>query len=143
MTVLGQAQPPEVAPGADSGQTVDQDETATTVPARPTTWNMQRRRNTSGIRRTDVLAILGALAAAATTTGILWTQLGPFTGILGYVVVTWLLIVGYYAVLVSFDENRMVVRDRIATLVVHSLGLVLLTALVSVIVYTTVRGWRP
>jgi phosphate transport system permease protein len=43
--------------------------------------------------------------------------------------------------LVSFDENRMTVRDRLSWVVVQSLALVVLAALVFVIIYTFFRGW--
>ncbi len=88
-----------------------------------------------------MLALIGALAASLTTTGLLWTQLSPFTGVLGYVVTSWFLFVLYYAILVSFDESRPMMWDRVASAVVHSLGVVLLAALIFVIVYTFVRGW--
>ncbi|WP_426510203.1 phosphate ABC transporter permease PstA [Dactylosporangium sp. McL0621] len=121
---------------------VEPDTRATVVPARPAAPGAQTRRRTSGLRRTDWFAIIGAFAAGSATTGVLWTQLGPFTGLLGYVVVTWLVTVVCYAALVSFDENRAAVRDRISAFVVHSLASVLLAALVFVIFYTFSRGWR-
>jgi phosphate transport system permease protein len=46
-----------------------------------------------------------------------------------------------YAILVSFDENRPTMWDRIASVVVHSLGAVLVGVLVFVIAYTISRGW--
>ncbi len=115
---------------------------STTVPRRPAAPTEQRRRSTSVIRTTDVLAIFGALAAAATTTGLLWMQLSPFSGVVGYVVTTWVLFVTFFAVLVSFDENGPTVRDRVASVTVHSLGLVLLAALIFVIAYTFSGGWH-
>jgi phosphate transport system permease protein len=115
---------------------------STTVPRRSSVPSEQRRRRTGVIRGTDLLAMLGAFAAALTTTGLLWTQLSPFTGIVGYVVTTWLLLVLFYAVLVSFDENRPTMRDRIASLIVHSLGLVMLVSLFAIAAYTLSRGWR-
>jgi phosphate ABC transporter permease subunit PstA/phosphate ABC transporter phosphate-binding protein len=140
MTVLDQPPAtPETASGA--GRTAGTAPPATVVPRRPTAPGAQRRRRTGGLRRTDVLAILGALAAGAATTGVLWTQLGPFTGALGYVVVTWLVTVAWFALLVSFDENRSLVKDRVAAFVVHSLGIVLVAALVFVIYYTLKRGY--
>jgi phosphate transport system permease protein len=45
-----------------------------------------------------------------------------------------------YAVLVSLDENRPTMRDRVSAVVVHSLAFVVLAALVFIIVYTFVRG---
>jgi phosphate transport system permease protein len=93
------------------------------------------------VRGTDLLALFGALAASLTMTGLLWTQLSPFTGPLGYVVTSWVLFVVVYAILVSFDENRPTMWDRIASVIVHSLGAVLVSVLVFVIVYTLSRGW--
>ncbi|UAC01506.1 phosphate ABC transporter permease PstA [Dactylosporangium vinaceum] len=112
------------------------------MPGRPGGSNAQPRRRTSGLRRTDVYAVTGALAAGAAFTLVLWTQLGPFTGVLGWVVTTWSVVVVFYAVLVSLDENRAAMRDRISAFVVHSLAAVLLAALFFVLGYTLSRGWR-
>ena len=113
----------------------------TTVPVRPAGPTPQLPRRIGGIRRTDILALLGALAGGLTTTGVLWTQLGPFTGLLGYVVVSWVLFVVYYALLTGFDEAGPIVRSRIASLVVHSIGVVLLSAVAFVIGYTVWHGF--
>ncbi|MFY1634954.1 phosphate ABC transporter permease PstA [Solwaraspora sp. WMMB335] len=113
----------------------------TTVPDRSRAGARQSPRTLGGTRSTDLFAIVGALGASLTTTGLLWTQLGPFTGLLGYVVVSWLLFVVTYALLVSFDESRPTVWDRLSAVVVHSLALVLFGTLVFVVVYTVVRGW--
>ncbi len=126
----------------DEAQTATDTAPATRVPLRPAGLAPQLRRRTGGLRRTDWLAVLGAFVAASTTTGVLWLQLGPFTGLVGYVIVTWFVLVGCYALLVSFDENRAAMRDRVASFAVHSLGLVLLLALLFVIGYTLLRGWR-
>jgi phosphate transport system permease protein len=87
------------------------------------------------------MALVGALAAAFCTTGLLWTQIAPFSGFVGYIVVTWCLFVLIYAVLVSFDQDRPTVRDRVVSVVVHSLGALVLLALVYVIIYTFFRGY--
>jgi phosphate transport system permease protein len=120
----------------------DRPPATTTIPVRPPGPAWQFPRRVGGVRRTDVFALLGALAAALTTTGILWTQLGPFTGLLGYVVVSWLLFVACYALLTAFDETGPTVRSRIASLVVHSIGVVLLSAVAFVVGYTFWRGFR-
>jgi phosphate transport system permease protein len=114
----------------------------TTVPDRTPRSEGQTPRRLGGIRLTDMFALFGALAAALTTTGLLWTQLSPFTGTLGYVITSWVLFVLFYALLVSFDENRPTMWDRVTSVAVHSLGVVLLGALLFVIGYTISRGWR-
>jgi phosphate transport system permease protein len=113
---------------------------STTVPSRPPGRPQQPRR-LAGVRTTDVLALVGALAAAFCTAGVLWTQVAPFSGLIGYVVVTWCLFVLIYAVLVSFDQDRPTVRDRVVSVVVHSLGALVVLALVYVIIYTFYRGY--
>ena len=122
--------------------TLDKAPPRTTVPSRPEARRGQQPRQIAGIRLPDVLAVGGALAAALTTTGLLWTQLAPFSGIIGYVVLTWCLFVLFYAVLVSLDQNRTTMRDRVAAVVVQSLGALVALALAYVIVYTFYRGWN-
>ena len=100
-----------------------------------------QRRRIGGIRQTDVFSVIGALAAALAVTSLLWTQLAPFTGVLGYVVTSWVLFLLTYALLVSFDEDRPTMWNRLAAAVVISLSALLLSSLVFVIVYTIVRGW--
>jgi phosphate transport system permease protein len=114
----------------------------TTIPSRPEAGPPSAPRRLTGVRAPDVLALVGALAAAFSTTGLLWTQIAPFSGLIGYVVMTWFLFVLFYAVLVSFDQNGPAVRDRVVSVVVHSLGALVFLALVYVIIYTFARGWR-
>jgi phosphate transport system permease protein len=108
----------------------------TTVPSHPAQDSQQRPRQVGTLRLQDVLALVGSLAAAAATTGILWMQVSPFSGIVGYIVTTWFLFVFYYAMLLLFDNDRATVRDRIAAVVVHSLALLVGLALLDLVVYT-------
>ncbi|MYZ34282.1 MULTISPECIES: phosphate ABC transporter permease PstA [unclassified Streptomyces] len=98
------------------------------------------RRSTSTVRAGDVRALLGALAGALGLTVVLFTRIAPFDGPLGFVVVAYLFFVGLYAVLVSFAENGMAVRDRAAAVVIHSLAVLVVGALVFVVAYTLWRG---
>ncbi|TRV79502.1 phosphate ABC transporter permease PstA [Streptomyces sp. 130] len=100
----------------------------------------ERRRSTHLMRATDVYALLGAAAAALSVTALLFTRLLPFSGAVGFLVVAYLLFLGLYALLVSFDENGPAVRDRLAAVVVQSLGLVMVVALGFVIVFTLWQG---
>ena len=100
----------------------------------------ERRRATGTLRREDVWSLAGAGAAAVSLTAALFTLLAPFDGRLGAVVVCWLLFVGVYVLLVSLDERGPAVRDRLATVVVHSVALLVLLALVSVLTFTAYRG---
>jgi phosphate transport system permease protein len=113
--------------------------------ASPQTFEPQQqavevRRSTSALRATDLAALAGAVACALSLTWVLFTVVAPFDGRIGFVVVAWALFVASYALLVSFDESAPIVRDRLATVVVHSLALVVLAALVAVVVFTAYRG---
>ena len=120
--------PPEVAPPR------------TTLPQRPARRARQPRPLTM-IRLADVLSIVGALFAAVATTGLLWQQISPFSGVLGYVIVTWFLFVLFYAILISFDENRVTVRDRVSAVVVQSVAALVVAALVWLVLYTFLRAF--
>jgi len=82
----------------------------------------ERRRATGGARATDVYAVLGAAAAALALTWLLFARLLPFSGTVGFVLVAYALFLGLYALLVSFDEDGPAVRDRVAGVVVRTLG---------------------
>jgi phosphate transport system permease protein len=100
----------------------------------------ETRRATGGVRATDRMALVGAAVASLSLTSLLFVRLTPFSGVLGFVVVAYLLFVGVYSLLVSFDERGPVVRDRIAAVVVHSAGVAMLTLLAVVIGFTFWRG---
>jgi|SRR5579859_2484032 len=121
--------------------TVDQSP-GTTLPGRQQPGPAPQPRRLTAIRTPDVLALAGALAAALSTTGLLWTEIAPFSGLVGYIVLTWGLFVLFYAVLVSFDQSGPAVRDRLVSVVVHSLGALVVAVLVFVIAYTFWKGWH-
>jgi phosphate transport system permease protein len=112
----------------------------TTLPERTAPPAAERRRSTGTTRATDVYALLGAAAAALSLTWLFFARLAPFTGGLGFFACAYLLFVGLYALLVSFDEDGPAVRDRVASVVVHSLAALLLVALTFVVVYTLWSG---
>jgi phosphate transport system permease protein len=114
---------------------------ATTVPTAQTTAKpVQQRRIVSQHRETDRLALIGAAAAAASLTWLLFTQIAPFSGAVGWLVVGYVIFLGIYALLVSMDENKLAVRDRLAGAVIQSLAGLLLLILAFVIFYILVRG---
>jgi phosphate transport system permease protein len=98
------------------------------------------RRNTGGMRRTDVFALLGSACAAISLASWIALQLQAIQGVLAFVVVSWLLFILFYSAVTRFDENQLAVRDRIVAAVVHSLAFVLFSALVVIVIYTASRG---
>jgi phosphate transport system permease protein len=126
---------------AATGAGVPPTEQRTTLPQRQDRQHPPQPRALTMLRLPDVVSIFGAFFAAVASTGLFWQELSPFSGIVGAVIVAWILFVLYYAVLISFDENRMTVRDRLSSVMVHSLAVLVVAALVFVIVYTFIRGW--
>lgn len=109
------------------------------VVERPVTAG-ERRRSLALLRATDVYALLGAAAAALSITWLLFARLLPFSGTVGFLAVAYGLFLALYGLLVSFDENGPAVRDRLAAVVVQSLGLVMVVALGFVVVFTLWEG---
>ena len=123
--------------------------TGTTAPVVSTTvvrlvpedqGSRESRRRVVTMRRSDLLAAGGAALGALATTALLFLELAPLSGTLGFILVAYALFLVLYAVLVSFDETTTAVRDRVAAAVVHSLAAVLMAALVLVVAYTLARG---
>lgn len=101
------------------------------------------RRSTGAIRRTDIFGILGAAAAAIALSLWLMTQLLIFQGFLPFVGFAYIFFVIIYGIVTRFDESGMAVRDRLVSVLVHSLALVLMLALVWVVGFTFISGFPP
>jgi len=101
------------------------------------------RRSTSVIRLSDVLRAVGSAAAAIAIAAWLFVFALPLEGALGFILVAYGFFVAFFTVLTAIDESGPSVRDRIASVIVHSLAVLLLISLVSVVVYTVGRGLEP
>jgi phosphate transport system permease protein len=117
--------------------------TVTEPMSRPTTEPTQKRevrRSTSSRNTGDLVVLAGAAAAAVSLTALLFARIAPIDGVLGFVVVSYLLFLVLYALLLSINETWLAVRDRLAAVVVHSLALVALMALLFIVFFTFWRG---
>jgi phosphate transport system permease protein len=112
----------------------------TVVPVSAEPDQPERRRRSGGLRSSDLLALVGALAGGLSFTALLFTQIAPFDGLIGFVLVAYAMFLLFYTFLVALDESWPTVRDRLASAVVHSLALLLLLALADVILYVAVQG---
>jgi phosphate transport system permease protein len=102
--------------------------------------NTEIRRNTNGGRRTDRTALLGSGAASLAVTGLLFSQLAPFGGAIGFIAIAWIIFLGLYGLLVSFDGDKQAVRDKLAGAVVHSIAFAALLSLLVIVGYPLVEG---
>ncbi|GAA2184774.1 phosphate ABC transporter permease PstA [Brooklawnia cerclae] len=101
---------------------------------------IEQRRNLGKIRREDVFRLVGAVAGAIGMTSWLFTQVTPFHGGLPFVLIAYVLFLGMFVVLISFDDDRVTIKDRVMAVIIHSAAVVLLLALVVVVVFTLGRG---
>lgn len=113
--------------------------TTTVVGPRPEAAS-DRPRSLHRFQRTDAYALAGAATASLALTALVVGRLASFDGRLGAVLLAWALFVGGYALLTSFDHDAPSVRDKVATVVIHSVAAVLLVALVLVVGFTLGRG---
>ncbi len=116
------------------GGTTLPDVVATSVPP-------NRLRTLSGFSRADLMNLVGALISSASITFLLFGVLAPLSGTLGFVVVAWLMFLVVYGLLVSLDDTRPVVVDKVMSAVMLSTALLAGIALFSVIFYTLAKGW--
>lgn len=98
------------------------------------------KRGLRSIRTTTYLSLAGAFAAAVATAVFVTAVLAPTSGPIPFVVVGYVSFVGYYAVLVSMDEGKETVRDRLAAVGATTFALLLFSVLAFVIVFAVFRG---
>jgi phosphate transport system permease protein len=98
------------------------------------------RRTTRGVQQRDLLPLVGALAASLSLTCVVYFYLEPWSGVLGFLVVAYVLFLVLYGLLVSMDGNATLVKDRIAAVVATSLALTMLLALVVVVSFALWEG---
>lgn len=101
---------------------------------------VESRVQTSGVRIGDALSLAGAALSAVTLTAFLSSQIAPVRGFLAFFLIAYVLFVGIYALLVSFDESPSVVLDRVVAVLVQSGAALLVFTLASVLIYTVLRG---
>ncbi len=115
-------------------------ETTSVVGEKPPLMGPETRRSPGVLRRSDLFSVLGSAVAGIALAAWLSSQLMLFQGFLPFLLVAYALFVLIYSVVVRFDETSLAVRDRVVAVVVHSLAVVMLIALISVVVYTFLRG---
>jgi len=101
------------------------------------------RRSTRLLRGTDIIRAIGSAVAAVSLTAWMFTFALPLQGEIGFLVVAYALFLILFVVLTAIDDDGPSVRDRIASVVVHSLAVLMLMALFSVVIYTVGRGLEP
>ncbi|MER6531335.1 phosphate ABC transporter permease PstA [Streptomyces sp. NPDC001508] len=118
--------------------TVEQSVAAAPLPAAAERPDEPRR--IGGLSRSGVLASAGAALSALCVTVLLFGQLAPFSGTLGFAVAAYLVFLALYAVLTGLEEDGQTVRDRVMTVVLWTAAGLLFSALALVVGFTAWRG---
>jgi phosphate transport system permease protein len=117
------------------------DQATTTLPVRE--GAIRPRRQLRGTRREERLNLYAAYAVGLCVALLLFGRLAPFSGILGFIVVAYVVRMATYALLVSLTDDAPAMRDRVATALLRTAALVLHIGLFALVVFTILRGWRP
>ncbi|MFB7323738.1 phosphate ABC transporter permease PstA [Streptomyces sp. NPDC056190] len=97
-------------------------------------------RRIGGPTRSGVLALCGSALSGLCAAALLFGQLAPFSGRLGFAVTAYLAFLACYAVLTGLEEDGQAVRDRVMTVVLWTAATLLFLALVLVVGFTAWRG---
>lgn len=88
----------------------------------------------------DRFNLIGALAGGLAVATLLFGWIAPLTGLIGWFVVAFAAFIGLYLLLVSLRADRQEVKDKLATVLMVSAGVILFGALVFIVLYTLGRG---
>jgi phosphate transport system permease protein len=112
----------------------------TFLPVREPEVIPQPTRSFGRLRREDIFRVLGAAVAGIAATAWLFTQVAPLSGVLPFILISYVFFVAFYAILVRFDDSVVGVKDKLATVFFNSIAVVLLLALVDIVVFTVIKG---
>jgi phosphate transport system permease protein len=113
----------------------------TFLPIREPEAAQQPMRSIGRVRREDVFRALGAAAAGIAVTAWLFTQVAPFSGVLPFLLISYVFFVLFYAILVRFDDTVVGVKDKLATVLFNSIAVILLITLADIIIFTVIKGF--
>ncbi|HVK24483.1 MAG TPA: phosphate ABC transporter permease PstA [Actinokineospora sp.] len=99
------------------------------------------RRVTKSRSRADVVSAVGAGVASVALTGLLFDQIAPFSGVVGFIAIAYPLFIALYALLISLEDRAIAVRDKVVSAIVHSVAILALGALIVIVVYPFWAGW--
>jgi phosphate transport system permease protein len=99
-------------------------------------------RSTRSTTRDDVLTLLAAIAGSLATTWVLYEQVLPFSGSVGFAISAYLVFIVFYAGLTALTRPPAVVLDRVMTTVVAAAPAIVGLALLDMVLTTVGRGLK-
>ncbi len=114
----------------------------TTVPERDLTAVPPRPPRRRAVTADGFFTMTGAAVASLCLTLLVFGRLAPLSGLVGFVLVDYLLFLLVYGVLVSLADDAQAVRDRIMTVLLCTAAALMVIALASVVLYTVAgKDW--
>ncbi|MHA7859961.1 phosphate ABC transporter permease PstA [Tessaracoccus sp. Y36] len=98
------------------------------------------RREVRGATFRERYDLIGAGAGAVALATLLFGWFAPLSGYIGWVVVAFLCFLLLYSLLVSLDNNRLDVADKVMTVLFGSAGFLVFSSLLFIVGYTLLRG---
>jgi phosphate transport system permease protein len=98
------------------------------------------KRALRGFRLDDVFDIVGSFISSWALTWLLFGWLTGLQSTVGFVVVNFLLFLLNYSVITSIKNRAEETRDRLISVMLFSAGVILISALLFVVIYTVGRG---
>jgi phosphate transport system permease protein len=89
----------------------------------------------------DWMSLLGAATASLCLVWLLFEQVLPLSGKLGFVLCWYGTFIAFYALVTAMSHPRPMVIDRVASAMVYGCAAVVGVALASTILFTFVKGW--
>jgi phosphate transport system permease protein len=89
----------------------------------------------------DRIALLGSVAGSWGLVFVAYQRVLPFSGIVGFLVCWYVAFLAVYWVVSTISQPAPVVRDRLASAIIHGGAYLIVFAVGSVVIYTLVRGW--
>jgi phosphate transport system permease protein len=87
------------------------------------------------------LSLGGSLLGSAGLVWVLYTQVLPFTGSIGFLICWYLCFLAMFATVTALAHGRQIVIDRLWAAIITGGAAVVGAALVSAVVYVVIRGW--
>ncbi|MEI6621789.1 MAG: phosphate ABC transporter permease PstA [Actinomycetes bacterium] len=100
------------------------------------------RVRTSGLTVDNLAPLAAALTGSLATTWLLFEQLLPMSGTIGFWLCWYAVFLGLYVLITATTRDWQTVKDRVATVIFTTGGIVLVTALVLVVAFTAIRGFE-
>jgi phosphate transport system permease protein len=87
------------------------------------------------------LTIVGSLVGSLAVVWLLYTQILPFSGVVGFVICWYVAYIAMFAIVTALVHSGPIVADRLWTAAITGAAGLVGVALVSTLVYTVVQGW--